>query len=197
MTEAGLRTLLHYTARTTFVLFVCAFAGNALSNLWPGRFSHWLARRRDWFLLAAAASHTFHLAAIVGFFQVVGWSKLSMLRVAPGGFVYLLIYGLAVVAILRLRGRTQTFFLGPKFEAFTMDTIWMVFASAFIPRIVSGWPVYSLFGVAALVAFVLRIACLLLHRRALAASALAPPVSPPSARGRGPVRPAPPFVVLP
>lgn len=167
MTEAGLRTLLHYTARATFVVFACAFVGNALSNLWPGRFSHWLARRRDWFLLAAAASHTFHLAAIVAFFQIVGWSKLRMLRVVPGGFVYLLIYGLAVVAILRLRGRTQTFFLSPKFEAFTMYAIWLVFASAFIRRIVSGWPVYSLFGVAALVALVLRIGCLLLHRRSL------------------------------
>src|SRR5262249_28104838 len=171
MTEVGLRTLLHYTARTTFVLFTCAFAGNALSNLWPGRFSDWLARRRDWFLLGVAVSHTFHLAAIVAFFQVVGWSKLHILRVAPGGFVYLLIYGLAMVAVLRLRGRTQTFFLGPKFEAFTLYTIWLVFALAFVPRIVSGWPVYSLFGGAALAALILRIACLVRHRRALAASA--------------------------
>ena len=172
MPEAGLRTLLHYTARATFVVFACAFAGNALSNLWPSGISRWLARRRDWFLLGVAVSHTFHLAAIVPFFQVAGWSKLRLYAVAGGGFIYLLIYGLAVVATLRLHGKSDVFFLGaPRFEAIAIYAIWLIFALAFVPRIISGWPVYSVFGVAVLVALVLRIACLFLHRRALAASA--------------------------
>lgn len=172
MTEAGLRTLLHYSARTTFVLFVCAFAGAALSNLWPGGFSYWLARKRDWFLLAVAASHTVHLGAIIAFFQLVGWSKLRLVALAGGGFIYLLLYGLAAVAVLRLRGKAEAFFLGaPKYESVAMYAIWLIFALAFVPRIISGWPVYSLFGVAALAALALRIACLVRHRRALAASA--------------------------
>ena len=172
MTEAGLYTLLHYSARTTFVLFVCAFAGNAVSNLWLGGSSHWLARRRDWFLLGVAVSHTVHLAAIIAFFQVVGWSKLRLYALAGGGFIYLLIYGLAVVAVQRLRGKSDAFFLGaPRFEAVTMYAIWLIFALAFVPRIISGWPVYSVFAVAALAALALRIACLVRHGRALSASA--------------------------
>ncbi|HET9283209.1 MAG TPA: hypothetical protein VFR24_14715 [Candidatus Angelobacter sp.] len=69
MNEASLRTALYLTARTTFVFFVCAFAGNALRDLWPGAISAWLSRQRNWFLLVTAASHTFHLAAIIAFLQ--------------------------------------------------------------------------------------------------------------------------------
>jgi hypothetical protein len=42
---------------------------------------------------------------------------------------------------------------------------------AFVPRIVSGWPVYSILAVAALAALVIRIACLVRHKRSLAAAA--------------------------
>lgn len=167
----NLRTLLHLTARTTFVFFVCAFAGNALRDLWPSALSAWLARQRDWFLLAVAASHTFHLAAIIAFFQVVGWSQLKLMTAVGGGSVYLLIYGLAIVAIRRLRSRREIFFLKPTFEAFAMYLIWLIFALAFVPRIISGWPVYSFFGLMALAALLVRVACLLRHRRAMAARA--------------------------
>lgn len=171
MNAEGLRTALHLTARTTFVFFVCAFAGNALRDLWPGAISAWLSRQRDWFLLAVAASHTFHLAAIIAFFQVIGWSHLLMVTLVGGGSVYLLIYGLAVVAIIRLRGRKEIFLFGRlKFEALAMYVIWLIFALAFVPRMVSGWPVYSFLGFVALAALVVRIACLVRHRRAMAAT---------------------------
>jgi hypothetical protein len=118
MTESALRIALHVTARITFAFFVCAFAGNALRDLWPGRFSLWLSRNRDWFLVAMAASHTFHLAAIIAFFQVVGWSKLQLVTVLGGGFVYLLIYALAATAITRLRRDGHEFLAGsPRLEA--------------------------------------------------------------------------------
>lgn len=172
MTEPALRELLHLTARTTFVFFVGAFAGNALRDLWPGAFSFWLSRRRDWFLLATALSHTFHLVAIIAFFQVIGWSHLKAVTVLGGGLVYLLIYALAFAALARLQGSKQPAFLSsPRFEGIALYLIWLIFALAFVPRIVSGWPVYSLLGVTALAALVIRITCLMNHRRARAASA--------------------------
>jgi len=172
MTEAGLRIALHVTARTTFVFFLCAFTGNALRDLLPGRFPLWLSRNRDWFLVAAAASHTFHLAAIIAFFQIVGWSRLHIVTLLGGGFVYLLIYGLAATAIMRLRGEDHKFMAGsPKLEAAALYLIWLIFALAFVPRIVSGWPVYSIMAIAGLAALVIRIACLIRHKRAVAAAA--------------------------
>jgi hypothetical protein len=172
MSEAGLRLVLHTTARITFVFFLCAFAGNAWRDLWPGKLSTWVAKKRDFFLLAAAASHTFHLAAIIAFFQVVGWSKLKLATLLGGGFVYLLIYSLAVAAMLRLRrGRPGYLLNSPRFEASALYLIWLIFALAFVPRIVSGWPVYSFLGIAALAGFVIRIVCRMRHKRTMAAAA--------------------------
>lgn len=160
---------LRVTARTTFIFFVCAFTGNALRDLWPGRLSLWLAAKRDWFLLAVAASHTMHLAAIIGLFQLLGSSRLNLTTVLGGGFVYLLIYSLAIAAMMRLRGREPRSLLGsPRFEAVALYLIWLIFALAFVPRIASGWPVYSLLAVVALAALLIRIACLVRHRRARA-----------------------------
>lgn len=174
MNEAGLRFLLHLTARITFVFFAGAFVGNALRDLWPNAFSIWLAKQRDWFLPAAAVSHTFHLAAIIAFFEVIGWSHLKMVTLIGGGSVYLLIYGLAIVAVRRLRSRKEIFLFGrQRFEALAMYLIWLIFALAFAPRIVSGWPVYTVLGAAALAALALRIGCLLRHRRGMAAAAQA------------------------
>jgi hypothetical protein len=171
MTEAGLRIALHLTARITFAFFVCAFTGNALRDLAPARFSLWLSRNRDWFLVTMAASHTFHLAAIIAFFQVVGWSKLHLVTLLGGGLVYLLIYALAAAAIRRLRDGHGFLAGSLRLEAAALYLIWLIFALAFVPRIVSGWPVYSILAVAALAALVLRIACLVRHKRSLAAAA--------------------------
>ena len=172
MTEAGLRIALHVTARITFVFFLCAFTGNALRDLRPGRFSLWLSRNRDWFLVAVAAAHTFHLAAIITFFQVVGWSKLHLVTLLGGGFIYLLIYALAVTAIIRLRRGGHGFLAGSlRLEAAALYLIWLIFALAFVPRIISGWPVYSILAVVVLAALFIRIACLIRHKRALAAAA--------------------------
>jgi hypothetical protein len=171
MTEAGLRIALHLTARITFAFFVCAFTGNALRDLAPARFSLWLSRNRDWFLVTMAASHTFHLAAIIAFFQVVGWSKLHLVTLLGGGLVYLLIYALAAAAIRRLRDGHGFLAGSLRLEAAALYLIWLIFALAFVPRIVSGWPVYSILAVAALAALVIRIACLVRHKRSLAAAA--------------------------
>lgn len=172
MDEAAIRLTLRVTARTTFVFFVCAFAGNALRDLFPGKLFIWLAAKRDAFLLAMAASHTVHLAAIIALFQLLGSSRLKLTTVLGGGLVYMLIYALAIGAVMRLRGLEARSLLGsPGFEAVALYLIWLVFALAFVPRIVSGWPVYSLFSVVALAALLIRVACLVRHRRSRAAAA--------------------------
>src|SRR4029077_50617 len=167
MNEAGIHLLLRITARTTFVFFFFAFTGNALRDLWPGALSSWLARNRDWFLVAMAVLHSVHLAAIIALFQLVGWSRLQFVTLLGGAFVYVLIYLLAVNALGRLKSGWETFLAGAlKFEAAALYLIWLIFAVAFIPRMVSGWPVYSLFGAPALAPLLIRIAHSGRHRRA-------------------------------
>ena len=172
MDEAVIRLALRATARTTFVFFMCAFAGSALLDFMPSRLSTWLAAKRDWFLLAMAVSHTVHLAAIIALFELLGPARLKVITVLGGGLVYLLIYALAIGAVIRLRGREPRSLLGlPRFEAVALYLIWLIFALAFVPRIVSGWPVYSFLSAIALAALCLRVACLVRYRRTKAAAA--------------------------
>jgi len=72
--------------------------------------------------------------------------------------VFLLLYGLAAAAIARSLGKQLAFAGSPGFESFAMYTIWLVFALGFVPRIVKGWPIYSVLGVMALAAIVVRVA---------------------------------------
>ena len=176
MNEPGIHLLLRVTARTTFVLFFFAFTGNALRDLWPGVLSFWLARKRDWFLVAMAVSHSVHLAAIIMLEQATGWPRFyDHFRVAGiglGGLVFVFIYVLALRALMRLSRNEEALAPMPsKFEGAFLYAIWFVFAAGFVPRIVSGWPVYSLFGAAALAALIIRITCRVRHRRAMASAA--------------------------
>jgi methionine sulfoxide reductase heme-binding subunit len=175
MNEAAIHLLLRSTARTTFIFFFFAFSGGALRDLLPSRATAWLAQKRNWFLVAVAVSHTLHLAAIIMLLRVVGWSRLPWTTAVGGGIVYLLIYALAVNSMVRINRGPETLLGTPrfeaKFEAIALYLIWLVFAAGFVPRMVSGWPIYTLLGAAALLALVLRIACLMKHRRAKAVAA--------------------------
>ncbi|HEY6251293.1 MAG TPA: hypothetical protein VI685_15155 [Candidatus Angelobacter sp.] len=160
MTEPEIRLLLRVTAQTSFLLFTGAFAAAGLQALVPGKASNWLARNSDRFLLGFVASHTVHLGLII--------LLLNTVRVIPpreiyalviGGFAYLLIYALAAAAIARSMGRKPLALIGSAgFTSFVMYTLWVIFASAFVPRMVKGWPIYSVLGAIALAGVALRIA---------------------------------------
>src|SRR5262249_3813618 len=149
-------------------LFSGAFTADALRALWPGNFTEWMARNRDRFVLGFAASHTVHLGAIIALMTVLG--RVPIARLIPGGLVFLLIYALAAIAIARAVSQKQLARIGSSgFESFAMYTIWLVFASAFVPRMVKGWPIYSVLGVLALAAVLLRVAGRARKVRAVAA----------------------------
>src|SRR5215471_3064691 len=159
MAEQEIRLVLRITARTTFLLFAGAFTADALVALWPTKLTEWLVRNRDRFILGFAASHTVHLAAIIALFStlpVIPRREIYVLFV--GGSVFLLLYGLAAAAIARSFGKHLAILGSAGFESFAMYTIWLVFALGFVPRIVKGWPIYSVLGVMALGAIVVRIA---------------------------------------
>src|SRR5215470_17334959 len=65
MDETLIRTAIRATARTSFVLFLCAFLSGALYRLWPAATTRWLKEKQDRFTLGFAASHAVHLAFIL------------------------------------------------------------------------------------------------------------------------------------
>ena len=156
--EATLRLLLRLTARVSLVFFVGAFAGRAAYILWPSRVSHWLERNGNRFILALAASHTFHLAAIIvlaftisqRFVEETGWTGIIL-----GGLVYLLIYGLAISAMAPTRD--LRLLSSPRFQSVALYVIWFVFAFAFVAgSFARPWP-YSAFAALAIAALLVRI----------------------------------------
>ena len=155
MTEQEIRLLLRITARASFLLFSVAFTADAALALWPTKVTEWLARNRDGFFLGFVASHTVHLGAVIA---LALQTKVPIARLIPGGLVYLLIYALTAAVIARSLGRRQLAFFGsPGFESFAMNLVWLVFASAFVPRIMKNAS-YSVLGVLAVAALLVRIA---------------------------------------
>lgn len=171
MTEHAIRLLLRITARTSFLLFTGAFSATGLQVLWPGKFSNWLARNRDYFLLGFAVSHTVHLGFVIALLSIVPViPPREIYALVLGGFVFLLIYALTAAAIARTVSQKQLAMIGSAgFTSFAMYTIWLVFALGFVPRIVKGWPVYSVLGTIALAGILVRVAGQ--TRKAISASA--------------------------
>ena len=160
MTEPVIRLLLRITARTSFLLFTGAFSAAGLQALWPGKLSNWVVRHSDGFLLGFAASHTVHLGLVITLLSIVpAIPPREIYALVLGGFVFLLIYALAGAAIARSVSGKQLAFIGSAgFTSFSMYTIWLVFAAGFVPRIIRGWPVYSVLGTIALAGILVRVA---------------------------------------
>jgi hypothetical protein len=162
MSEVLLRTLLDVTARISFVFFFCAFAGPALANLQRTAISNWLAQKHDLFLVLLALSHTVHLFGIVMLEQAMGWpafvAQVKVVTLIGGGLVYAGIYAMAWRALTRMISAAPPAERPPRIESVALYAAWAVFAAAFVPRVVKGWPAYTLLGASALLAFAIRVA---------------------------------------
>jgi methionine sulfoxide reductase heme-binding subunit len=62
---AEVRAVVRATAFTSAVAFLPAFTASALQRLWPGGVSRWLMANRRYLGLSVAASHFWHLVALV------------------------------------------------------------------------------------------------------------------------------------
>lgn len=163
--------VLRTTARISFLLFLAAFAAPGLYALWRTEASGFLARHRDHFLLLFTASHTVHLAFVITLAATMGWPafivKFTWGTPLIGGSVFVLIYCLAADAALRLGGSTRSLFR-PGFTSFSVYAVWTIFALAYVPRLTPRHPLHIIFGIAALLAVIVRIAGR--HARSAAAS---------------------------
>ncbi|MFY9562458.1 MAG: hypothetical protein WAQ52_19670 [Terriglobales bacterium] len=159
-----IRLLLRVTARISCLLFLGAFAGPGLRNLWPPKWTEWIEQSRPQFLLAFAGSHTIHLALVL----TLAWAIPEEFRrqfprygLIGGAIVYVLIYVLAWAAFADLRSRRAT--RVPvrhltALQATAMYLIWVVFALAFVGGTFRDLRTYAAFGVAVVAAFIVRLA---------------------------------------
>lgn len=64
--EQSTRIAIRLTARTSCLLFVCAFVASPLRYFWSNNLTQWLRVNRRYLGVAMAVSHGFHAIAIIG-----------------------------------------------------------------------------------------------------------------------------------
>ncbi len=157
MDETLIRTAIRATARTSFVLFLCAFLSGALYRLWPAATTRWLKENRDRFTLGFAASHAVHLGFILTL--VANWGTRTL--IGRGWVVFIafvtgfpFIYALALAVLLRDR---ESWLTSPRFEAFAHYLLWTLFTFAFALHGLTKPLFYAPFVLTAIVALVVRL----------------------------------------
>lgn len=90
----GLRLVIRSTARTSLVLFVLAFTASAMAELAPGEATRWVRRNRRYLGVSFAASHAYHLAALVALARVdndLFWKLTNPANIVLAGAAYVLL----------------------------------------------------------------------------------------------------------
>ncbi len=158
--EPGIRVVIRATARTSFALFMLAFAASSLRRAWPTDATAWLIENRRYLGVSFAVSHVVHLLAILALYD---WS-LRRLAVKTGAAA-LLLGGLGYVFVLAMAAtsfdRTAAW-LGPRrwrrLHTAGMYYLWTIFTISYVPRAIMESPAYAPLAVVAIAMMVLRIA---------------------------------------
>jgi sulfoxide reductase heme-binding subunit YedZ len=163
----GLRMALHFTARTSLILFLLAFSASALRKLWPNARTQWLLRNRRYLGLSFAASHAMHAVAIIAFALTAPTAFREATSPATfvfGGIGYALIIALAATSFDRTASA-----IGPRAFKILHRTglfyLWAQFTVSFVKHH-DGTAVYWLFLALLAGAMLLRIAAWRLARTA-------------------------------
>jgi hypothetical protein len=152
--EAGLRVAVRATARSSALLFVCAFLASALHRVLRNDTSAWLLRNRRYLGVSFAASHTWHLGLILALGRVTEESY-DALTLAGGGLAYVFIAAMTATSFDRTAG-----WLGRArwraLHTIGVYYIWYIFAFTFLGS-ASVSPISAGFFALMLVALIARL----------------------------------------
>ncbi|PMB07919.1 hypothetical protein CEN40_17675 [Fischerella thermalis CCMEE 5205] len=88
--EQGMRMTIRGTARTSCILFLCAFVASALRRIWSNSISTWLLQNRRYLGLAFAVSHTYHAIALTCLWFVTSGAYPKFEPLAILGYLFLI-----------------------------------------------------------------------------------------------------------
>jgi sulfoxide reductase heme-binding subunit YedZ len=164
--EAGWRSVVRNTARTSALFFVCAFVARALNSSWQTRAARWLAQRQPYLFASFTASHIIHAAAISALASVTRGESLEGkgATIFVGGLAYVFMVAICASSF----GRTSTTWVESHAYARTLRAvglylIWSIFLISFAGRAVQSTP-YALAALAMLAALALRLAAVIVRR---------------------------------
>jgi hypothetical protein len=157
MDEITIRVTIRTTARISFVLFLCAFLGNALYRFVPAAATRWLKANKDVFTLCFAGSHTVHLAFILALVAALGREHLlnELGWIVVFAFVtgFLFIYAMAAEVLFH-----HPTFLSSRFETLAHYYLMILFVVGFTLSGITRPLFYTPFILVAVTAIGLRIA---------------------------------------
>jgi DMSO/TMAO reductase YedYZ heme-binding membrane subunit len=133
--EDGVRAVIRYTARTSFALFMLAFAASALHRLRPGTFTRWLLSNRRYVGVSFAVSHGLHLAAILVLARISAAfvAELAIATIVGGGLGFVFVGLLAATSF-----DVTAAWLGPRWwrrlHLTGLYYLWFIFFQSYLPR---------------------------------------------------------------
>lgn len=164
--EAGIRSAIRTTARTSLLLFLAAFVASSLNALWPRPWTKALLANRRYVGVSFAVSHLWHAVAIwllAVEYPRSFWPGVTWVTFAGGGVGYLFLALMVATSFDR-----TTAWLGHRRWKLLHTTgiyvIWVIFTSSYAPRAFVA-PIYLLPTVALLLGFGLRFSARVLARR--------------------------------
>jgi methionine sulfoxide reductase heme-binding subunit len=153
----GVRMVIRFTARTSLLFFCLAFSAAALARLWSNAWTRWQRRNRRYLGVTFAASHALHAVATAGFAMIdpAGFTAATNLATYIFGGI-----GYAVIAAMTITSFDRTAALiGPRaWRSLHLAGgyyLLLQFTVSFGKR-VPDMPLYSLFVMALVAVFVLR-----------------------------------------
>lgn len=167
----GARAAIRFTARTSLLLFLLAFAASALHRFWPNAITAWVRRYRRYLGLSFAGSHLVHAVAILAYLQAdpVGFHASQQ----PIGYVINGIGYAYIIAMAATSFDRSAALIGPVAWRWLHLTgsyfLWFAFAKSYFPRAFMD-PFYIPFAGVLLLAVAMRLAAAITAPRPAAAS---------------------------
>src|SRR5258706_6962627 len=126
--EAGLRALVRFTVRVSFLVFIVVYAAAPLRRLVPSPATRWIARNRRYLGVSFAWAHGLHAFAIALLVLLLGDAfETNTATVVGGGLGYLFVAGMAATSFDR-----SARWLGPRRWALLhragLQWLWFIFA---------------------------------------------------------------------
>jgi methionine sulfoxide reductase heme-binding subunit len=151
--ESSFRIAIRFTARSSCILFLLAFAASSLRRIKATPLTNWLLTNRRYLGLSMAISHGFHAVAIAG---VAILTAENMVRDTHGANLgYLLIILMTITSFQRpaaILGRRNWRIL----HTVGMYYLWLSFMVAFSERLLESWLLYFPFFSVLSLALILR-----------------------------------------
>ena len=159
--KRGLRA----TARVSLTLFLLAFSASSLRRLWPDRATGWLLRNRRFLGVSFALSHFTHLGLLAALASLTP----ERFTADPAGLIPGFIAYLFLAAMTATSTDRTAQWLGKtwwrRLHLIGSWWIWVVFAGAYAPKVMTGGPGYVVAALALVAVAGLRIAARLRARQ--------------------------------